>query len=60
MSLVLGAGYDTPFGLSVNVKWTYGISDALETLANGFYFIENKNATSSFQMTLGYAIPFFK
>lgn len=58
ISVVLGAGYDLPFGLSLNAKWIYGISDAIETLANGFYFIENKNPSSSFQMTIGYAIPF--
>jgi len=58
VSIVLGAGYDLPFGLSANVKWVYGISDAIETLANGFYFIENKNPASSFQVTIGYAIPF--
>ena len=60
VSLILNAGYDTPFGLSINARWTYGVSDAIETLANGFYFIENKNTSSSFQLTLGYHIPFFK
>jgi len=58
-AIVLGAGYDTPFGLSINARWVYGLSDAVETLANGFYYIENKNAFSSFQLTLGYHIPFF-
>jgi len=60
VALVLGAGYDLPLGLSVNAKWVYGISDAIETQANGFYFIENKNPGSSFQVTIGYAIPFFR
>ncbi|MEM9545139.1 MAG: porin family protein [Bacteroidota bacterium] len=58
VSIILGAGYDTPFGLSINARWVYGISDAIETLANGFYFIENKNPANSFQVTIGYAIPF--
>jgi len=60
VAVVLGAGYDMPFGLSVNARWVYGLSDAIETLANGFYFIENKNPPSNFQLTLGYHIPFFK
>ena len=59
VAVVLGAGYDTPFGLSINARWVYGLSDAIETQANGFYFIENKNPSSSFQLTLGYHIPFF-
>jgi len=59
VAITLGVGYDTPFGLNLNAKWVYGISDAIETLANGFYFIENKNPSNSFQITLGYHIPFF-
>lgn len=60
VSLALGGGYDTPFGLSINARYVLGLSDALETLANGFYFIENKNPSSSIHVTLGYHIPFFK
>lgn len=59
VAVVLGVGYDTPFGLNVNARWVYGVSDAVETLANGFYFIENKNSFDSFQITVGYHIPFF-
>ena len=58
-SIIIGAGYDTPFGLNLNAHWVYGISDAIETLANGFYFIENKNVSNSFHITLGYHIPFY-
>ena len=60
VAIVLGGGYDTPFGLSINARWIYGVSDAIETQANSFYFIENKNVSSSFQVTLGYHIPFYK
>ena len=58
-SFAFGAGYDMPFGLNINVRYILGISDSVETLANGFYFIENKNTTSAIQATLGYHIPFF-
>jgi len=58
VSLALGAGYDLPMGFSLNFKYVLGISDSIETLANGFYFIENKNTTTSMQLTVGYAIPF--
>lgn len=60
VSLALGAGYDLPMGLSLNFKYVVGISDSIETLANGFYFIENKNTTTSMQLTIGYAIPFIR
>jgi len=59
-AIILGVGYDTPFGLNLNVRWIYSISDAVETLANGYYFIENKNPSQSIQFTVGYHIPFFK
>ena len=59
VSLALGGGYDTPFGLSINARYVIGFSDALETIANGFYFIENKNPSSSVHVTIGYHIPFF-
>lgn len=58
VSVALGAGYDLPMGLSINFKYVMGISDSMETLANGFYFIENKNSVTSMQLTVGYAIPF--
>ena len=58
VSFVLGAGYDFSSGLGINLRYQYGISDAMETLANGFYFIENKNSTSSISATVSYAIPF--
>jgi len=60
VSLLLGVGYDMPFGLGIDIRYHYGISDAMETLANGFYFIENKNIQHSIAITLSYAIPFYR
>lgn len=60
ISMSLGAGYDTTFGLGISFRYNYGISDAMETLANGFYFIENDNPTRSISLSLSYAIPFAK
>lgn len=60
ISLLLGVGYDMPFGLGIDIRYHYGISDAMETLANGFYFIENKNIQHSIAITLSYAIPFYR
>jgi len=54
-----GIGYDLPFGLSVQVEYLLGVSDAIETLANGFYFIENRNQTTAVKATVGYFIPFY-
>ena len=58
VSLMIGAGYDVPMGLGVDVRYHVGVSDAMETLANGFYFIENKNVQHALSLTLSYAIPF--
>lgn len=58
-SFSVGIGYDLPMGLYTHFSYMLGISDSLETLANGFYFIENQNRASAYKLTLGYHIPFF-
>ena len=58
VSLMMGIGYDLSNGLGIDFSYHFGISDAIETVANGFYFIENPNAQHSMAFTLSYAIPF--
>ena len=58
-NILLGVGYDLPMGLMVNFEYHLGLSDVIETQANGFYFIENKNSSSSYQFSVAYAIPFY-
>ena len=43
---------------SFEARYNLGLKDAIETLANGYNFIENKNKAMSIQVSLGYAIPF--
>ena len=57
-SVGIGLGYEFTFGLSVDVRYYYGISDVMETEVNNFHFIENNNASRVIQVTLGYAIPY--
>jgi len=57
-SLGLSIGYEMPFGLSVDARYYFGISDVIETEVNNFHFIENKNTSHVLQITLGYAIPY--
>lgn len=55
----LGAiGYDFPFGLMVSGRYVLGLSDVIETGANGFNFSETVNNASGFQVTIGWAIEF--
>ena len=42
----------------IEARYNLGLKDAIETQANGYNFIENKNSASSIQISLGYAIPF--
>jgi len=56
--LGIGTGYEFSFGLSIDARYYYGISDIMETEVNNFHFIENKNASRMIQITLGYAIPY--
>lgn len=58
INLLLQAGYDFPFGLLVEARYVLGLSDVLETRANGFNFIENRNRSSGLQLTLGWLIEF--
>ncbi|MEL7160269.1 MAG: porin family protein [Bacteroidota bacterium] len=58
INLLLQAGYDFPFGLLVEARYVLGLSDVLETRANGFNFIETTNRSSGFQVTFGWLIEF--
>jgi len=58
INLLLQAGYDFNFGLLVEARYVLGLSDVLETRANGFNFIENTNRSGGFQLTLGWLIEF--
>ena len=57
---ILGSiGYELQSGFVIEFRYKQGVSDVVETLSNGFYFIENKNTSRAFQATVGYAIPFY-
>ncbi len=58
INLLGQVGYDFNFGLMVEARYVLGLSDVIETRANGFNFIENVNRGSGFQVTLGWAIKF--
>lgn len=55
---LFGAGYEFNNGIVVGFKYHLGLSDALETKENGFRFIENKNKTNAFSLTVGYSFDF--
>jgi len=56
--LGVSAGYEFTFGLSIDARFYYGISDVMVTEVNNFSFIENNNTSQIIQITLGYAIPY--
>lgn len=58
INLLGQVGYDFNFGLQLEARYVLGLSDVLETRANGFNFIENSNRGSGFQITLGWLIEF--
>ena len=60
VGLIAGIGYELPGGLGLDFRYLYGFTDVIETQANGFYFIENKNTNTAFEFTLSYAFPFFR
>jgi len=58
LNVNLGIGYDFDFGLCIEARYSLGVKDVIETLANGYNFIENNNKTSGYQITVGWLIPF--
>jgi len=54
----VSAGYEFDFGISIDVRYYYGITDVIETSVNNFHFIENHNNSNALQFTIGYAIPY--
>jgi hypothetical protein len=54
----IGAGWELHNGLSIDFRYYHGFSDVLETLVNDYNFIETKNASRTFQCTIGYALPY--
>ena len=58
-SVYLGMGYEFESGLMIEGRYKVGIADVIETQSNGFNFSENRNRGSGFQLTIGYAIPFY-
>jgi len=57
-SVGVSAGYEFNFGLSLDGRYYYGISDVIETSVNNFHFIENHNNSLVLQFTIGYALPY--
>lgn len=45
-------------GFYVEGRYTHGLTDVIETQANSFLFIENKNTSNYYQFTLGMPVPF--
>jgi hypothetical protein len=56
--LGVSACYEFDFGMSLDVRYYYGITDVIETRVNNFHFIENHNNSQILQFTIGYAIPY--
>lgn len=58
-ALTAGVGFEiTRSGLYLEARYTHGLTDVVETQANGFLFIENKNINSYYQLTVGLPVPF--
>ncbi len=61
--ICMGLGYEfyfTGWGLTVDARYGHGIPDVVETLANGYNFIDNKNNSQAFQLTASFVLPLFK
>ena len=56
--LCMSAGYEFTFGISIDARFYYGMSDVMKTEVNNFNFIENDNTSHIVQITLRYALPY--
>lgn len=62
---MLCAGFEFKSNLSIGVRYTVGLTDALTTEENGHHFRENKNNVNSISLSIGYSfhfddLPYFK
>lgn len=57
-SIGIGSGYEFSNGLSIDLRYYFGVNDVNETQVNNFHFIENSNSSRVIQLTLGYAINY--
>lgn len=55
---LFSTGYEFNNNLSVGVRYTLGLSDALMTEENGHRFSENKNKINSLSLIIGYSFDF--
>lgn len=58
--VMLGAGYEFPFGTTIDARYIIGVTDAIETGPNSIFWLETENNTRAFQLTVGHKIPFFR
>jgi hypothetical protein len=55
-----GIGYEFEnIGLVIDARYFVGLTDVVETQANSYNFIENKNTNKAIQFTLGWDFSFF-
>lgn len=59
-SVMAGLSYEFPFGLCIDGRYLWGLSDVVTTEYNPYKFVENENRTSSIVVTVGYAYSFGK
>jgi hypothetical protein len=58
-ALTVGLGLElTRSGLYIEGRYTHGLTDVIETQANSFLFIENKNIARYYQLTVGLPVAF--
>jgi len=58
---LVGLGYEFQnIGLTIDARYQMAVTDAVETLANPYKFIENKNRHTAFQLSAGWDFTFFK
>ena len=59
-SVMAGVSYEFPFGLYIDGRYLWGVSDVVTTEYNPYKFIENKNKANSIVISVGYAYSFGK
>ncbi|MGA9638685.1 outer membrane beta-barrel protein [Flavobacterium sp.] len=58
LKATFGLGYEFNSDITIGIRYSLGLSDALETKENGFRYSEVKNKMSSFGISIGYRFHF--
>ena len=51
-----GIGYDSPFGMTLDLRYHYSLTNSIKTETNTYNWVEHDNHNQQIELTVGYMI----